>query len=116
MRSLFAVINVLGALLALFSGYFLLPIVTALVYGEQESLRIFGECAGITLTVGTVLLLTTLRFRTELKPRDGYLLVSLAWLSVTAAAALPMMLGAPQLSFTDAYFESMSGLTTTGST
>jgi trk system potassium uptake protein TrkH len=116
MRSLFAVINVLGALLALFSGYFLLPIVTALVYGEQESLRIFGECAGITLTVGTVLLLTTLRFRTELKPRDGYLLVSLAWLSVTAAAALPMMLGAPQLSFTDAYFESMSGFTTTGST
>jgi trk system potassium uptake protein TrkH len=116
MRSLLAVMNVLGALLALFSAYFLLPIVTALIYGDEDSLRVFGECAGITLAVGAVLLLTTLRFRTELKPRDGYLLVSLAWLSVTAAAALPMMLGAPQLSFTDAYFESMSGLTTTGST
>jgi len=115
-RSLLAVTNVLGALLALFSAYFLLPIITAWIYGETESLRIFGECAGITLAVGALLLLTTLRFRTELKPRDGYLLVSLAWLSVTAAAALPMMLGAPQLSFTDAYFESMSGLTTTGST
>jgi trk system potassium uptake protein TrkH len=116
MRSLLAVVNVLGALLALFSVYFLLPAATALVYGEDESLRVFGECAGITLAVGALLLLTTLRFRTELKPRDGYLLVSLAWLSVTTAAALPLMLGAPQLSFTDAYFESMSGLTTTGST
>ncbi len=116
MRSLLAVINVLGALLALFSAYFLLPVFTAMIFGEEESLRVFGESAGITLAVGALLLLSTLRFRTELKPRDGYLLVSLAWLSVTAAAALPMMLGAPHLSFTDAYFESMSGLSTTGST
>ncbi|HXC58899.1 MAG TPA: potassium transporter TrkG [Steroidobacteraceae bacterium] len=111
-----AVMNVLGALLALFSVYYLLPIATALIYGEQESLRVFGECAGLTLAVGALLMLCTSRFRAELKPRDGYLLVSLAWLSVTAAAALPMMLDAPQLSFTDAFFESMSGLTTTGST
>jgi trk system potassium uptake protein TrkH len=115
-RSLLAVMNVLGALLALFSVYYVLPISTALAYGEQESLRVFGECAGITLATGALLLLTTMRFRAELKPRDGYLLVTLCWLSVTTAAALPMMLGSPQLSFTDAFFESMSGLTTTGST
>ena len=116
MRSILAVLNVLGALLALFSVYYVLPIGTAWIYSEQDSLRVFGECAGITLAAGALLLLTTLRFRAVLKPRDGYLLVSLGWLSVTAAAALPLMLGAPQLSFTDAFFESMSGLTTTGST
>ncbi|HYP80186.1 MAG TPA: potassium transporter TrkG, partial [Steroidobacteraceae bacterium] len=116
MRSILAVVNVLGALLALFSAYYLLPIATALIYGENDSLRVFGTSAGLTLAVGAVLVLMTLRYRTELKPRDGYLLVSLGWLSVTAAAALPMMMGAPHLSFTDAFFESMSGLSTTGST
>src|SRR6187399_1810423 len=116
MRSILAVVNVLGALLAMFSGYYLLPIATALIYREDASLRVFGISAGLTLAVGAVLVLTTLRFRTELKPRDGYLLVSLGWLAVTAAAALPMMRGMPHLSFTDAYFEAMSGLSTTGST
>ena len=116
MRSILAVVNVLGWLLALFSGYYLLPIITALIYREDASARVFGAAAGITLAVGAVLVLSTMRFRTELKPRDGYLLVSLGWLAVTAAAALPMMYGAPHLSFTDAFFESMSGLSTTGST
>ena len=116
MRSILAVVNVLGALLALFSVYYLMPIATAAIYGETGSLRIFGICAGGTLGVGALLFLSTLHFRTELKPRDGYLLVSLGWLAVTAAAALPMMYGAPRLSFTDAFFESMSGLSTTGST
>jgi len=116
MRSILAVVNVLGALLAMFSGYYLLPIATALIYGENESLRVFGASAGATLAIGAVMVLLTLRFRTELKPRDGYLLVSLGWLAVTAAAALPLMFGTPYLSFTDAFFESMSGLSTTGST
>jgi len=116
MRSILAVVNVLGALLALFSVYYLLPIGIAALYGESDSLRVFGISAGGTLALGALLFLTTLRFRTELKPRDGYLLVSLGWLAVTAAAALPMMYGAPWLSFTDAFFESMSGLSTTGST
>jgi len=115
-RPILSVLNVLGALLVLFSGYYLLPLATALVYDEVDSLRVFGICAGITLAVGGALFLATFRFRRELKPRDGYLLVSLSWLAVTAAAALPMMLGAPGLSFTDAFFESMSGLSTTGST
>jgi trk system potassium uptake protein TrkH len=106
----------LGALLALFSAYYLLPVLTALIYVERESLRVFGTSAVLTLAVGGAMFLATWRCRRELKPRDGYLLVSLGWLGITAAAALPMMLGTPHLSFTDAFFESMSGLSTTGST
>ena len=49
MRPILSVLNVLGALLMLFSGYYVLPLATALVYGEAESLRVFALCAGITL-------------------------------------------------------------------
>jgi trk system potassium uptake protein len=116
MRSILAVINVLGALIALFAGYYLLPIATALAYDEIAELLVFAECAGITLVIGLALLILTRRFRAELKPRDGYLLVSLSWLLVTTVSALPLMMGAPHLTFTDAFFECMSGLSTTGST
>lgn len=54
--------------------------------------------------------------RPTLTPRGGFLLVTLAWTVLCAFATLPLMLSATQLSFTDAFFEAMSGLTTTGST
>ncbi len=64
MRSMLAVVNVLGALLAMFAGYYLLPIATALIYGETaELLRVRGVRAGIALATGLVLLLVTRRFR-----------------------------------------------------
>jgi trk system potassium uptake protein TrkH len=116
MRSILAVINVLGALVAMFAGYYLLPIAAALVYGETDELKAYLVSGGVTLAIGVFLPLSTRGFRAELKPRDGYLLVSLSWICITALAAVPMMLGQPQLSFTDAFFESMSGLSTTGST
>jgi len=100
----------------MFAAYYLLPIITALCYGETGELQVFAECAGIALAAGLALLLTTRRHRCELRPRDGYLLVSLSWNAITLLAALPLMLGEPHLSFTDAIFESMSGLSTTGST
>ena len=50
------------------------------------------------------------------KPRDGFLLVTLGWLVLSAAAAVPLLLVLPALGFTGAFFEAMSGLTTTGST
>lgn len=114
MRSILAIVNVLGALLALFSAYYLLPLLTALLYGEYSELAAFAFCGMATLVLGLVLLFATRRHRAELKPRDGYLLVSLGWLLLTASASEPfrLILG---MSVTDAYFEAMSGLSTTGS-
>jgi trk system potassium uptake protein len=115
MRQVLAIVNVLGALIALFATYYLLPILTSLIYGETVELHVFLQSAGLTLVIGLALLLGTRRFRRELKPRDGYLLVTLGWISITVLAGVPLMLGSPQLSFTDAFFECMSGLSTTGS-
>jgi trk system potassium uptake protein TrkH len=114
MRSILAIVNVLGALMALFAAYYLLPVGTALYYGETAELVEFLACGGVTLALGLGMLLTTRRYRAELKPRDGYLLVSLSWLTLTASAAAPFV-AIEQMSVTDAYFEAMSGLSTTGS-
>ncbi len=66
---------------------------------------------------GLAVALATRRFRRELKPRDGFLLVTLSWVLMSASARDPADdRAAGSQSFTDAYFEAMSGLTTTGST
>jgi trk system potassium uptake protein TrkH len=70
----------------------------------------------ISAGTGVVLSGATFRYRRELKPRDGFLLVTLGWVLVSASAAIPLLMALPQLTFSRAFFEAMSGLTTTGST
>ena len=110
-----AVANVLGLLLASFSASCLLPLACSLWFrdGQWSSFLI---TAAIGAGCGALLAGATFPFRRELKPRDGFLLVTLAWLLLPAVAALPLLLGIPGLTVTGAFFEAMSGLTTTGST
>ena len=110
-----AVAHVLGLLLAAFAASCLAPLACSLLYRDGLALN-FLLTAALTAGAGLLLAGATLRSRRELKPRDGFLLVTLSWLIVPAAAALPLLLSLPALSFTGAYFEAMSGLTTTGST
>jgi trk system potassium uptake protein TrkH len=116
MRSLLGVLNIFGSLLAWFALLFLLPIVTALLYGEFAPLRGFVAGGAVALLAGVLLRLITARFRYDLKPRDAYLLVSVSWLTIAAVATTPLLIDLPNLSFTRAYFEVMSGLSTTGAT
>jgi trk system potassium uptake protein TrkH len=115
-RSLLAVANVTGWLLVIFAGYFLLPVATGLYYGEMGVAGIFAASGGVTGAAGMALALLTRGSRAQLKPRDGYLLVTVGWLLIVAAAALPLVFSGPGMTFTDAFFEAMSGVTTTGST
>ena len=110
-----AVAHLLGLMMAFFGLLYLLPIAWSL--GVQDGAVIdFVAAALINAFVGLAVATGTRRWRRELKPRDGFLLVTLSWVLMSASGAIPLMLALPDLSFTDAYFESMSGLTTTGST
>src|SRR5262245_36517275 len=113
--SFLPVINVLGYVVLIFSGTMLVPLAFAFGAGEPTQ-RIYDLSLLITASIGGLLILSTRRFRREMQPRDGFLLVTLGWTILPACATLPLLFYLPQLSFTDAYFEAMSGLTTTGAT
>jgi trk system potassium uptake protein TrkH len=101
--------------MAFFGLLYLLPIAWSL--GVQDGAVLDFVVAGvINAIIGLLLAASTRRFKRELKPRDGFLLVTLSWVLMSGSATIPLMMALPQLSFTDAYFEAMSGLTTTGST
>jgi trk system potassium uptake protein TrkH len=110
-----AVAHVLGLMMAFFAITFLMPLICAVIY--QDGMFIdFAAAAAINVALGLAIAAATRRYKRELKPRDGFLLVTLSWVLMSGSAAVPLLIALPGLSFTDAYFEAMSGLTTTGST
>jgi trk/ktr system potassium uptake protein len=114
LRSLLTLTGVLGRLIMVFSLLYLLPIGSAIVFADG-TLIAFVAGMGVSLGLGTLLYLPTRRRRMELRTRDGFMLVALAWTLLAAIATLPLIL-AVKLSFTHALFETMSGLTTTCAT
>lgn len=112
---LLPVCHVLGLMLMFFSITYLMPIATSLIYADGTWVD-FVDAMGIAAGTGGLMWLLTLRYKRELKPRDGFLLVTLAWLLMAAIATVPLLLVIEGLSFTDAFFETISGLTTTGAT
>jgi trk system potassium uptake protein TrkH len=119
MRALVPVLHVLGGAIVSFALMMLLPLGIAW-YGNDAALHAYSTSFLITLLSGAGIYLATRRDLTrsnrELQPRDGFLLVSLVWTVLPVFAMLPLMLYLPELSFTNAYFEAVSGLTTTGAT
>lgn len=115
MYALLPVGNVLGRLLAFFSLAYLLPIACSLLCrdGITEDFVLAGL---ITLALGLALFAATRGHYRELKTRDGFLLVTLAWLLMAGIGTIPLLIVYPQLGFTHAFFETMSAMTTTGGT
>ena len=115
MNSLLAVVALVGRMVVLFAAMLLVPLAFAL--GQQDSgVQPFTSATIITLAAGLGLSLVTRRFRRELQPRDGFVLVGMTWLTLPVFGALPLVLAMPELSVTDAYFEAMSAFTATGAT
>ena len=115
MHGLLAVGNALGSMLVVFGLTYLLPILAALVY-DDGTLRHFLDAMAANIGLGAILWIITRGHRADLSARDGYLLVTLGWVLMAAAATIPLLLSLPEMTFTDAFFETMSGLTTTGAT
>ncbi|MGQ4877671.1 Trk system potassium transporter TrkI [Billgrantia sp. LNSP4103-1] len=106
------VMSVLWTVLALFMA---IPWIV-LVIEQDPDARAFGLSILIVLAAVGLVWLSTLRTAIELKPWQMFVLTTFSWVSVSGFASLPLILGAPQLTFTNAVFESVSAITTTGST
>jgi trk system potassium uptake protein TrkH len=83
---------------------------------DNPDWQVFAASAAITGFVGTCLALTNRGARSRLSIQQAFLLTSLVWVALTFFAAIPFSFSQLHLSFTDAFFEAMSGVTTTGST
>ena len=108
--------RILGLLLMMFSLTMLPPIIFSVYYDDHSWLP-FVEGFGITLVAGFLFWLPVHRSKKDLRLRDGFLVVASFWTVLGTAGAAPLYFSDMlSLSFTDAVFESMSGLTTTGAT
>lgn len=108
--------RILGLLLMIFSLTMLPPIAISLVFDDHSWLA-FVEGFGLSLSAGLLLWAPVYRAKNDLRLRDGFLIVALFWTVLGTFGAAPLYFhGSVSLSFTDAVFESMSGLTTTGAT
>ena len=119
MRDLFPVLRVLGMLMCMFALAMALP--GAVSWWQQESVwRVYPLSMAVTMGAGLLLWWLLRHHRQELQPRHGVILVTLVWVLLPLAASLPLWLAMAQvarpISFTHAYFEAVSDLTTTGST
>jgi len=116
MDSLLPVLAVLSRVLMMFAPAFLVPLAWAWALDARGLPGVWlGAFVGTALA-GWLLWLATHRYRRELQPRDGILLVNLVWVTLTVCSALPLMFTVPGMSWTDACFEAMSALTATGAT
>ena len=104
-----------GVLLMVFSSAMLPPLALAWAYGDG-ALRAFWDTFLLTLGTGFLLWAAFRGVQRELNHRDGFLLVTLFWVVLALFGAIPLFLSGAAPTFTAAYFESMSGLSTTGST
>lgn len=108
------VIRVVAILMLIISGFMLIPVVVAIAYNELWTIPGFLIPVAITVTVALLYLFLTRREYGFLSNRGGFLLVSLAWLVASLVGALPFVLTGAMGSYVDAFFETMSGFTTTG--
>ena len=111
----FPVFQVLGPVILIFGATMLLPLCAAHLFADPGK-SAYQFSVVITVAAGTALWIATRRYQAELQVRHGFLLVGLVWTVLPAFASLPLMIGIPGLSFTDAYFETVSAMTTTGAT
>jgi trk system potassium uptake protein TrkH len=104
----------LGILQIILGVSMFIPIITQFIYSEIDS-SFFGASI-ITIIFGTLFFLSNLDHDKKLNLQQAFLLTTLSWLSIAIFGSLPFVFSTIELSITDAFFESMSGITTTGST
>jgi len=104
----------LGILQIILGISMLIPILTQIIYSELDSS--FIGAAIISIIFGVLFFLSNLNHDKKLNLQQAFLLTALSWLTIAVFGSLPFIFSNLELSITDSFFESMSGITTTGST
>jgi trk system potassium uptake protein len=109
------VIRIIGLLLIIESAFMLTAIPFSLYYGEDDILSIL-LAAVLTVVTGTIMFAATANKSSVIGKREGYVIVSFTWIIISLFGALPFFIYGLFDNYTDAFFETMSGFTTTGAT
>ena len=104
----------LGVLQIILGISMIIPIIFQIVFNELDSS--FIGAGIITVVFGILFFLSNMDHQKKLNLQQAFLLTALSWLSIAIFGSLPFIFSSLELSITDAFFESMSGITTTGST
>ena len=104
----------LGILQIILGIFMLIPVIVQFLYSEVDSS--FLGASIITIIFGVLFFLSNLDHDRKLNLQQAFLLTALSWLSIAVFGSLPFVFSKVEFSFTNAFFESMSGITTTGST
>ncbi|MCX7074143.1 MAG: TrkH family potassium uptake protein [Methylococcales bacterium] len=115
MRSIFTLINVLGLVTMGFSGLMMTCFLTS-YFNNDGVTQAFSDAMLISFGIGGLMFISTFKRPKKLSRQAGFLLVAMTWTLSPIICTLPLLLALPNLTFIDAYFETMSGLTTTGAT
>ena len=109
------IFRILGSLLNIEAAFMLLCLVVSLYYGESDLIPL-AITVGVTVLASLLFVLLGRGATNALSRRDAYLLVTVVWIAFAAFGSLPFLLGGYIDNMSDAFFETMSGLTTTGAT
>ena len=106
-------LNLFSILVILFSFSFIFPIIVSLIY-KDAAITIFIRTFLIVFVIGFIGWLISRKHNEDLNQKDGFLIITLFWLVLSVAGSIPFILSG--MSYMDAFFEAMSGITTTGAT
>ncbi len=108
------IFKVLGLLLLVEGIAMLLALIIAIIYGGNDILA-FSISSGINLATGGIITLLSKNAKKDIGKREGFIIVSMVWVVFSLFGSFPYMLSGSIPNFTDAFFETISGFTTTGS-
>ncbi len=108
------VFKTLGKIIQIEAFLLFFPLIVSVIYKEQTGIFSFAAAAAICLILGTVISLVFRPKANVIYAKDGFVIVALAWISMSALGALPFVISREIPNFINAFFETVSGFTTTG--
>ncbi|WP_339661772.1 TrkH family potassium uptake protein [Croceibacter atlanticus] len=109
------ILYIMGLLLLCNGGFMLLSVIVSWYYNDGVTLELFSSSL-LTLIIGTLLMFTTRNHSKRIDKREGYIIVTFGWIFMALSGMIPYLLSEAIPGYTNAFFETMSGYTTTGST